>query len=125
MKKIVSLLLVLLLCCFALTACGDSEKADSKTGADNAASSEKEVADVNPIVGTWKYNDSSLNYTYVFKADGTGTYFGEDFTYTVDGNTLSILYEGNTEPFVTEFEIDGDRLNVKDSFGSDTIYIKQ
>ena len=125
MKKIVSLLLVLLLCCFALTACGDSEKADSKSGADNAASSEKEVADVNPIVGTWKYDGSSLNYTYVFKADGTGTYFGEDFTYTVDGNKLSILREGNTAPFETEFSIEGNKLIIKDSFGDDTIYIKQ
>ena len=125
MKKIVSLLLVLLLCCFALTACGDSGSTKNG-GSDKTVSSEKEdAAPDNPLVGTWKYDGSSLNYTYVFKADGTGTYFGEDFTYTVDGNTLSILYEGNTEPFVTEFEIDGDRLNVKDSFGSDTIYIKQ
>ena len=125
MKKIVSLLLVLLLCCFALTACGDSGSTKNG-GSDKTASSEKEdAASDNPLVGTWKYDGSSLNYTYVFKADGTGTYFGEDFTYTVDGNKLSILREGNTAPFETEFSIEGNKLIIKDSFGDDTIYIKQ
>ena len=124
MKKLISLLLVLLLCCFALTACGDS-KGDAKDNASDKPATEATEEKDNPLVGTWKYEVSSLNYTYVFKADGTGTYFGESFTYTVDGNKLSILYDGNTAPFETEFSIDGDKLIIKDSFGEDTVYIRQ
>ena len=42
------------------------------------------------------------------------------FTYTDDGSNLSILYDGNTAPFESTYTIDGSKLNIKDSFGSDT-----
>ena len=35
---------------------------------------------------------------------------------------LNILYDGMTTPWITEYEIDGDTLNVHDVSGSDTIY---
>ena len=44
------------------------------------------------------------------------------FTYTIDGNKLAITYD--TGLFETEYEINGDILNVKDSGGSDTLYKK-
>ena len=46
-------------------------------------------------------------------------------TYETDGDKISIMYEGNTVPFETTYSIDGDTLNVKDSFGEDTLYKKQ
>jgi len=72
------------------------------------------------IVGKWTY--SSGGYTYTFNADGTGDYNGSKFTYTIDGDKLSILYDGTTAPFETTFSIDGDKLDVKDSLGNSTIY---
>jgi hypothetical protein len=94
--------LILVLGVFIVTAC---EKKEEKPA----------------IVGTWQYQSSS-SYTYVFNEDGTGSYAGSNFTYTIDGNKLSILYTGNTSPFVSEFSIDGNVLNIKDSFGNDTLY---
>ena len=48
-----------------------------------------------------------------------------EFTYTTEGDKISILYKGNTAPFETTFTIEGNKLNMKDSFGKDTIYKKQ
>lgn len=110
MKKLLrSMFLGLVLCVgvLALTACGGA-KSDS-------------------IVGSWKYDGA--DYTYTFNEDGTGEYnvYGNPmiFAYTTEGNKLSILYNGNTEPFETEYSIDGKTLNVKDSSGNDTLYTKQ
>ena len=80
----------------------------------------------NGIVGKWKYDGA--DYTYTFNDDGTGDYdaFGTkmEFTYTIDGDKISILYTGNTAPFETTYSIDGDTLNIVDSFGGDTLYKK-
>ena len=46
-------------------------------------------------------------------------------TYEIDGDKISILYDGNTAPFETTFSIDGNKLNVKDSMGKDTIYTRK
>ena len=77
------------------------------------------------IVGTWEYNTGG--YTYTFNEDGSGNYaYGEskmEFTYTAtEDGKLSILYTGNTDAFETTYTIDGNTLNIKDLFGSDTIY---
>ena len=82
------------------------------------------------IVGKWKYYEEGSSYSadfiYTFNKDGTGEYsmFGasKPFTYTTDGNKLTITYD--SAPFETEYEINGDILNVKDSAGSDTLYKK-
>ena len=109
MKKLLkSIFLGLVLCAgiFVLAACGGNS---------------------NSIVGSWKYDGA--DYTYAFNEDGTGSYdvYGNvmEFTYTTEGNKLSILYTGNTTPFETEYSIDGKTLNIKDSFGSDTLYTRQ
>ena len=103
--RVVCLTAVLVVSMFLLTACGSK----------------------NPIVGQWKYNSGS--YIYTFKEDGTGSYeyLGSkmEFTYTLDGNKISILYNGSTSPFESEYSIDGNTLNIKDSFGNDTLYTKQ
>ena len=104
MKKFLTFLTIVLVGVVVLTGCGKKEE---KKG----------------IVGSWAYN---TNYVYTFNADGTGNYdvYGSktEFTYTTEGNKISILYTGDTDPFETEYSIDGDKLNIKDSFGNDTIY---
>ncbi len=108
---------------FSLTACGGKETAATETPA--ASDAKQETA----IVGEWK-NDSlgSYEYIYTFSEDGTGQYDAAGtimpFTYEIDGDKISILYEGNTDPFETTFSIDGDTLNVLDSLGKDTLYKK-
>ena len=111
MKKLLkSIFLGLVLCVgvIALTACGEEKEPES-------------------IIGVWKHD--SGNYIYTFNEDGTGEYNVYEnpmiFTYTTEGNSLSILYNGNTAPFETTYSIKGDTLNVKDSNGNDTLYKKQ
>jgi len=82
---------------------------------------------VNPIVGSWQYEGGG--YTYTFNEDGTGKYelggTSMEFSYeTKDDNKISILYKGNTTPFETEYKVEGNTLNVIDSYGNDTIYKK-
>ena len=110
MKK--SLLVLFIVAIFSmmllLTACNNNNESAASTAASNS------------IVGSWTYPNSTM--TYVFKEDGTGSYYGRDFTYTVDGENLSILYNGDTISFDTTYEIKDNKLNVRDSFGNDTIY---
>ena len=79
------------------------------------------------LVGEWEHEDG--DYAYEFKADGNGTYkYGETvmkFTFETDGSELSLSYEGVETPTILEYSLDGDALNVKDSFDNDTIYVKK
>lgn len=78
------------------------------------------------LVGSWQSEAYSGAYVYTFNADGTGIYNASgnkmEFTYTTDGEKISILYPGNTVPFESTYKIDGNSLNIVDSFGKDTIY---
>lgn len=80
----------------------------------------------NTIVGKWEYKMGTTSFVYTFNEDKTCSYDAAGTvmkcTYKVDGNKLSILYDGNTESFDTTYSIDGNKLNVKDSFDNDTIY---
>ena len=80
----------------------------------------------NPLIGSW----ANGSYVYTFNEDGTCSYGysslgAMDCTYTTEGDKISILYNGNTAPFETTYKIDGNQLNVIDSFGNDTIYTKK
>lgn len=95
----------------------------------NSSSSETRDENTPAIVGKWKYYDKdfgSMDFIYTFNKDGTGNYSMAGtpmpFTYTIDGNNLTITYDSG--PFETEYEINGDILNVKDSGGNDTLYKK-
>ena len=76
----------------------------------------------NPLVGKWAYG----SFVYTFNEDGTCSYDAAGTlmkcTYTTDGDKISILYDGDTASFDTTYSIDGNKLNVKDSLGNDTIY---
>ncbi len=107
MKKIFALLLSLALIAgsvFVLASCGSKKEAT--------------------IIGEWKLDP----FVYTFNEDGTGQYDAAGtimkFTYTTEGEKISFLYEGNTDPWETTYSIDGDKLNVKDIAGNDTIYTR-
>ncbi len=115
MKKVIGIVFTVMLLVVTLitfSACGNNKKEDENK---------------NPIVGSWKYEGGG--YTYTFNEDGTGKYvLGNsemEFTYEIkDNNKLSILYKNSTAAFETEYKIDGDSLNIIDSFGNDTVYKK-
>ena len=98
MKKLFALMLVVVLT-FSLVACG----------------SEKEAT----IVGSWESVDM---------AGGKGSYeymgASMDFTYTDDGTAVTITYT-NSEPSTFKYTIDGNKLNIEDSFGSTVVYEKK
>ncbi len=118
MKKALAILIIMILGITMLAACGGGGSGSATgSGASTAA-----------IVGEWEYEFGG--YVYEFKEDGTGTYtVGSDsvmnFTYKEDGKTLSLLYDGMSVPTEFEYTLDGDTLNIKDSFGSDAIYKKK
>lgn len=78
----------------------------------------------NTIVGKWQSKDYS-SYVYTFNEDGTGDYSGTKFTYKTEDNKISITYEGSTAAFESTYEINDNELNIKDSFGEDTIYTRK
>jgi len=66
-----------------------------------------EPADHN-IVGTWveRVEDEGdvMEYIFVFNADGTGSAYGEDFTYQYKHPTLTIKWYGETELLTVEWK---------------------
>jgi uncharacterized lipoprotein YehR (DUF1307 family) len=110
-KALLSILLAVTLIAsmFMLAGCGKDE----------------EKRNQNPLVGSWEHS----GYIYTFKDDNTGSYtaFGNEmnFTYDDDGSKVKILYKGNTIPGTYEYRIDGKKLIIKDSFGSDVVYQKK
>ena len=79
-----------------------------------------------PIVGKWAYG-SGDSFVYTFNEDKTCYYSGnaKNCTYTIDGDKISILYEGQTASFDTTFRIEDDKLIIVDSLGNDVIYNKR
>ena len=77
------------------------------------------------IIGSWDHS----GFVYTFNNDGTGSYNAAGteiaFTYEDDGTKVSILYEGNTATGDYEYRIEGNKLIIKDSFGTDVEYIKK
>ena len=79
-----------------------------------------------PIVGKWAYGSSDL-FMYTFNSDGTCHYTtnDKDCTYKVDGDKLSITYEGDTSSFDTTFRIEDNKLIIIDSLGEEVVYDKK
>lgn len=106
MKQIkkATIISILIATIFTLSACGKKENSNS-------------------IVGKWAYSDS---FIYTFNKDKTCSYDAMGTlmkcTYTVDGDKLSIMYEGDTEPFETTFKIEDNVLTIKDSLDNDVNY---
>ena len=124
MKKIIALLLAVCLMA-ALVACGETKPAET-TETTAAETAETAEAAAPSLVGTWEYEGGG--YTYTFNADGTGNYdVGSDmpFTYTDDGETVAITFEGSTAPMELKYTIEGSKLTVIDSLGSPVVYNKK
>ena len=86
------------------------------------------IGKANDLVGYWKNDELGYDFVYTFNADGTGNYDAAGtqmpFTYKLDGNKISFLYDGYTETLDTTFTVNGDELVIKDSNDLDTIYKK-
>ena len=80
------------------------------------------------LVGTWQYEDRA-DITYTFKANGTGAYSynGQDtrYSYHAENSVLTITYTDNGIVSKFKYTIDGDKLNIIDSFGKDNFYYRQ
>ena len=91
------------------------------SGCENKVNKEK----ITTIIGTWAHG----SFIYTFNEDKTCSYdaYGTTTkcTYEIDGNKLSILYEGNDESFETTYTIKNNTLNIKDSFGANTPYTRK
>ena len=79
------------------------------------------------LVGTWVDLTSDWEDTYIFNADGTGTYISGpeyDFTYQVSGDTLTLIYEeDDTEEYTAT--VDGSKLVLVDKqFGYEQTFTK-
>lgn len=79
------------------------------------------------LVGTWVDLTSDWEDTYIFNADGTGTYISGpeyDFTYQVSGDTLTLIYEeDDTEEYTAT--VDGSKLVLVDKqFGYEQSFTK-
>lgn len=78
------------------------------------------------IVGKWKSNEG--DFVYTFNEDGSGSYeyYGaiSKFTYEIEGDRITIIYTGSA-PFRTKYTLNGNKLNIIDSFGEDTIYYRK
>ena len=111
MNKVIKVFAIVMLFCVALcalVACGEKE--------------------VNSIVGFWKNDEAGYDFVYTFNEDGTGSYDSAGtvmpFKYTMDGEKLSITYDGDSISWDTTFKVEGDTLTVIDSAGEDVIYKK-
>jgi len=126
MRKIMKWLAIVsaltVLCAFAGCNKNDSETKESSS---SAVVSEQSV---DLLTGQWQ-SEQLPDYIYTFNADGTGQYDMAGkilaLNYTTDNGkiTITFLEEGYT-PVTLDYELDGDKLNIKDSFGKDTFYIK-
>ena len=104
---------------------------DSGVANPYAVEEEKTEAVVNvdktALVGEWIDLTSDWEDTYIFNADGTGTYISGpeyDFTYKVSGDTLTLIYdEDDTEEY--KATVDGSKLVLVDKqFGYEQSFTK-
>ena len=95
---------------------------------------------VNALVGTWGYTEfddgDEISITVTFKANYTGTFVvvvtfdgGSDienvaFTWSTDGNKLTMV--GNGETDTSTYSISGDKLTIKfDDDDEPTVFTRQ
>lgn len=120
-------LLLIVLTASVLCSAAACNKNDGEAGENGSASVVSEQS-VDPLVDQWQ-SEELPEYVYTFNADGTGQYdmAGKilKLNYsTANGKiTISFLEEGYS-PVTLDYELDGDKLNIKDSFGKDTFYLR-
>ena len=108
MKKNLLTVLFVTAICLVITGCGKNNKT---------------------IIGKWETKIGNYSFVYTFNKDKTCTYDAAGTimkcTYETKGKSISILYNGDTVPFESTYSIKGNKLNIKDSLGEDTIYTRK
>ena len=116
-KKLIAALVIAVTSLALIAGCG--AKTGASTGQDTTAASEAAS-----IVGSWEYE--SGGFTYNFNADGTGSYeFGDTvmpFTYEDKGDTVYIIFDGDTAGTDSAYRIEGNTFIIKDSLDNDVKY---
>ena len=135
MKKSISflsLLFGLFVCVTLFSACGGDDDKFSACGGDDDKDAPPST---NPIVGTWYIENESKGYQYyyemTFNADNTCMWWryryegdsktlidSKSGTYKIDGNQLSILYNGEEKPSTKTFTINGNKMTTSEAGGS-------
>lgn len=87
---------------------------------------ESETVPSDPLVGQWR-SKRLPDYVYTFNSDGSGQYdmAGKvlKMTYTTEDGKISLNYlEEGYSTVTLNYILDGDTLNIKDSYGKDTFY---
>lgn len=137
--KMISVVIVMLLV-VSLAACGNSKKDNTATNSaqntestttaqntdDTTTATASDSDAQKAIVGTWEYQGGG--FTYTFNEDGTGVYDVSgtlmNLTYTITDTKISIAFDGSSS-MELDYQLSGDKLNIKDSLGEDTIYIRK
>ena len=126
MKKIISLILVVMLLgtCGLMVGCG--KKADSSNNEKITDAKGREI-DAN-IIGKWECKFAGSSYIYTFKKDGKGVYdvagTKMKLEYYTKKGKVSIRFNPNEEDMKLDYKVKGDTLTVKDSLGKDVKYKK-
>ncbi len=127
MKKKGLILLVLVCALFLVVGCNKDNNSTNNNSSNTSTKKDSKKSNDSSLVGSWEYETGG--FTYVFNKDGTGKYdLGSsvmEFTWTTNGNKLSIFYEDTDVPFETTYKIDGKTLTIKDSLDEDVKYIKK
>lgn len=122
MKKIIFSLVAVAAMAFAMVACNNNKTNEEATDT-NAVEAVEAAAEEAGIVGTFTHE--SLG-TYEFKADGTATWDGRTFTYTVEGDKLSMINEFMENPMTYTFTFDGkDLMLTNDKSGMANKFVRQ
>lgn len=124
LSKSTPAIITALLVMICLCSCTVFEKGAESSSGSSESSSGGEAS----LVGTWQYEDRA-DITYTFKSNGTGAYSydGQDtkYSYHAENSVLTITYTDNGIVSKFKYTIDGDKLNIIDSFGKDNFYYRQ
>ncbi|MCZ2223817.1 MAG: hypothetical protein LC122_09335 [Chitinophagales bacterium] len=77
----------------------------------------------NSIIGTWIYNDKSMNLTLVLQDNGIGEFDGASIKYKIVSNKLLITEDGYTETYT--FKLNNDELILSGGDLDNTIVFKR
>ncbi|MBE6835450.1 MAG: hypothetical protein E7515_04275 [Ruminococcaceae bacterium] len=102
----------------------ENEKADGEEKTTQKTSQESKTEPTTPartIVGLWA-GATDNEFYYLFNDDKTGSFAlgGEikDFTYTDNGDSVTIVFNNNTKEHIFKYSIDGDVLSIENDFGA-------
>ena len=111
---------------FMFAACNKNDNDSEQSSQTSVVSEPSEPAD--PLVGKWQA-ETLPEYVYTFNADGSGQYDMAgtilEMNYSTENGKITMNYTTEGYSSVTlDFILEGDRLNIKDSFGKDTFYVR-